>query len=136
MLHAVDNKLKNTFRKQDKLKSSLSIETLYRANQFMVLYPLKCYFLFSELKESQSAIRVAFTVPKKTFKNAVQRSVLKRRMREAYRLNFRKILETIINQNVQQLQLLIIYIGKEMVDYGTIEKNMQTLLQKICNKTD
>jgi len=131
MLHAADNKLKNTFRKQDKLKSSLIIEKLFNANQFVLSYPLKCYFLFSELTENQNFVKVAFTVPKKTFKNAVQRNVLKRRMREAYRLNFRKIFELFMNQNLQQLQLLIIYIGKEMVDYGIIEKNMQAVLQKL-----
>jgi len=131
MLHAVDKKLINTFRKQDKLKSSLTIETLYRANRFVISYPLKCYFLFSELTENQSSVRVAFTVPKKTFKKAVQRNVLKRRMREAYRLNYKKILELFINQNAQQLQLLIIYIGKEILDYGTIEKNIQIVLHKL-----
>jgi len=131
MLHAVDNKLKNSFRKQDKLKSSLTIEKLYHANSFVVSYPLKCYYSFTELTENQSSVRVAFTVPKKTFKNAVQRNLLKRRMREAYRLNFRKILESFTNQNVQQLQLLVIYIGKEILDYGTIEKNMQAVLEKL-----
>jgi ribonuclease P protein component len=134
MLRAVDNKLKNTFRKQDKLKSSLAIETLYHANQFLVSYPLKCYFLFSELTETQSSVRVAFSVPKKSFKNAVQRNSLKRRMREAYRLNYKKVFETFVNQKDKQLQILFIFIGKEIVDYGCIEKNMQTILMKLNEK--
>ena len=134
MLHAVDNRLKNTFRKQDKLKSSLSIEKLYRANKFVLSYPLKCYYLFSEPAENQSNLRVAFTVPKKTFKKAVERNKLKRRMREAYRLNYRRIFEQFIIQNDKQLQLFMIYIGKEIADYGNIEKSMQTLLQKISEK--
>ena len=131
MLHAVDNKLKYTFRKQDRLKSSLDIEALYRANQFVVSYPLKCYFLFSELTENQNSICVAFTVPKKTFKNAIHRNSLKRRMREAYRLNYKKILEQFINQQEKQLQLLIIFIGNEIVNYTNIVQNMVKLLQKI-----
>jgi len=135
MLPAVDKKLKNTFGKQDKLKSSLTIETLYHANQFAVSYPLKCYYLFSEKSEVQGVVRVAFTVPKKTFKKAVERNKLKRRMREAYRLNYKNILELFINQNNKQLQFLIIYIGKEMLDYEIIEKNMQVILQKVLKIT-
>jgi len=134
MLHAVDKKLKNTFGKQDKLKSSLAIETLFRVNQFVISYPLKCFFLISELTENKTSVRVAFTVPKKTFKKAVERNLLKRRMREAYRLNYKNILELFFNQNNKQLQLLLIYLGKEMLDYETLEKNIQKILQKLNEK--
>jgi len=126
--------MKTTFGKQDKLKSALTIETLYHANQFVVSFPLKCFYLFSEQTDEQKAVRVAFTVPKRTFKKAVERNQLKRRMREAYRLNYKKKLELCINQNDKQLQLLVIYIGKEKLDYGTIEKNMCDVLQKINEK--
>ena len=126
--------MKNSFGKQDKLKSSLTIETLFRANQFVVAHSLKCYFQLSEQNEEKTTVCVAFTVPKKTFKKAVERNLLKRRMRESYRLNYRKILELFINQNNKQLQLLIIYIGKEILDYRVIEKNMQVIVQKINEK--
>ena len=126
-----DNNFRNTFKKHDRLKSSLSIETLYRENHYIVLYPLKCYYAFSERNENESAMRVSFTVPKKTFKNAVARNKLKRRMREAYRLNFRKIWETEMQQNNKQLKLFFIYIGKDIFDYNSIEKNMVVLMNKL-----
>ena len=129
---AADNSLKNTFKKRDKLKSSLEIETVYRENQFFVAFPLKCYYSFSEIKENKSAVQAAFTVPKKNFKHAVERNTLKRRMREAYRLSFKNIFETFINQKDKQLKLFFIYIGKEVLDYGCIEKNMQIVLRKIA----
>ena len=134
MPHAGDNRLKNTIRKHDKLKSSQSIETLYRANQFVLSYPLKCYYSLSELKKDENAVLVAFTVPKRMFKYAVVRNRLKRRMREAYRLNYKKILESLFTQNQKQLQLLFIFIGKEITDYGSIEKSMQVQLSKINEK--
>jgi ribonuclease P protein component len=128
---AADNKLKNTFKKRDKLKSSLEIEALYRENQFIISYPLKCYYSFSIITEDKSNLRVAFAVPKKTFKHAVDRNTLKRRMRETYRLNYKKIFETFMHQKEKQLKLFFIYIGKEMGDYGCIAKNMQSVLRKI-----
>jgi ribonuclease P protein component len=131
MLHVVDNRLKNTFRKQDKLKSSLTIEKLYKDNHFVLSHPLKCYYSFSELPAEQNTVRVAFTVPKRAFKNAVQRNKLKRKMREAYRLHYRKILEQFVSQSNKQLQLLIIFTGKETLEYRMIEKNIKKILQKV-----
>ena len=133
MLPAEDNNSKNRFTKHDRLKSSLAIEALYRENQRIVSYPLKCYYSFSERKETESPVRVAFTVPKKSFKKAVERNKIKRRMREAYRLNFQKILEKYISQNDKQLKLFFIFIGKKMVEYKDIETNLIAILQKIDN---
>jgi hypothetical protein len=56
-------------------------------------------------------------------------------MREAYRLNYKNILQPFINQNDKQLQLLFIYIGKEISDYKSIEKNMQIILHKLNEKS-
>jgi ribonuclease P protein component len=131
MLHAADKPLKNSFKKCDRLKSSLEIDALYRKNKYVVSYPLKCYYSFSEKNESESTVRAAFTVPKKTFKHAVDRNILKRRMREAYRLNYKKIFEIFLNQKDQQLKLFIIYVGKEILEYEVIAKNMQTVLKKV-----
>ena len=54
-------------------------------------------------------------------------------MREAYRLNYKNILN-FSNENEKQLLLFMIYIGKEKLNYTTIEKNMQAVLQKIRKK--
>ena len=51
-------------------------------------------------------------------------------MREAYRLNYQKILN-FSNTPEKQLLLFIIYIGKEKLGYATIEKNMRAVLQKL-----
>ena len=132
MLPAADNLLKKNFGKHDKLKSSLEIENLYRENKFIVAYPLKCYYSFSEIMENKSTVQAAFAVPKRIFKHAVIRNTLKRRMREGYRLHFKKIFEILINQKDKQLKLFFIYIGKETLDYECIAQNMQVSMQKIA----
>jgi ribonuclease P protein component len=128
---AEDNISRNTFCKHDRLKSSLAIEELYREGRSIISYPLKCYYSMSEIIGKECIIRVAFTVPKKTFKKAVDRNTLKRRMREAYRLNFRTIFETFIKQNNKQLQLFFIYIGKESLNYESIEKGLKEGLNNL-----
>jgi ribonuclease P protein component len=129
MPHVADKKMKNTFRKHDRLKSSLEIEALYRENKFVIAYPVKCYYSFSEIAENRHVVRAAFAVPKKIFKRAVERNTLKRRIREAYRLNYREMLEVFIDKKDKQLKLFFIYIGKEMMDFGVIEKSMLIILK-------
>ena len=125
------NACKNSFQKRDKLKSPLEIEALYREKQFIVSHPLKCYYSFAEITDNKSNIRVAFSVPKKTFKNATGRNKLKRRMREAYRLHYKTILETFINQKEKQLKLFFIYVGKEILESEKIVQSLRVILQKI-----
>jgi len=131
MLPAADNILKNTFRKRNKLKSSIEIDALYRENHFIVSHPLKCCYSFSEIQEISPNLRVAFAVPKKTFKHATARNTLKRRMRETFRLNFKKQLLPFLYQNEKQLKLFFIYVGKEIFDYENIEKSMILILKKL-----
>jgi ribonuclease P protein component len=131
MPHAADKIFKNSFKKRDRLKSSLEIDALYRENQYVFSFPLKCYYSFSEKNENQSAVRAAFTVPKKTFKHAVQRNRLKRRMREAYRLHYKKLFENFLNQHDKQLKLFFIFVGKEFMEYEGIERNMKAVLLKL-----
>ena len=133
MQHAADNLDKSTFRKQDRLTSSLEIDALYRENNFILFFPLKCYYSFSPRPENKNTIQVAFAVPKKTFKNAVIRNLLKRRMREAYRLNYKQILEPFKTQNEQQLKLFFVYIGKKCEEYAVVEKNLVKVLEKLLN---
>jgi len=127
---AADKIPKNTLRKINKLKSAISIETLLSENQFIVSYPLKCYYSFSNNSDIISTVKVAFSVPKRIFKNAVDRNNLKRRMRESYRLSYKNIFVS-LNKNEKQLLLFFIYIGKEKMEYATIEKSMHNVLQKI-----
>jgi ribonuclease P protein component len=125
------NLLKNTLGRCDKLKSALEIDELYRENKVVTCFPVKCYYSFSETVDKKSNLRVAFAAPKRSFKHAIDRNTIKRRMREAYRLHYKKIFETFIIQEDKQLKLFFIYVGKEILDFVNIEKNVQTVLQEI-----
>ncbi|MDR2971297.1 MAG: ribonuclease P protein component [Bacteroidales bacterium] len=135
MLPVADNRSKFTLRKHDKLKSSLEIEALYRDNQYIVSYPLKCHYSFTVINADHSILSVAFVVPKKTYKLATERNRIKRRMREAYRLHYKTIFEQFLLQNEKQLKLFFIYVGKEISDYSIIEKNMNFVLEKLITKS-
>ena len=74
--------------------------------------------------------KVAFTVPKKHFKKAVDRNLIKRRMKEAWRLHKNDYLDSLTENNFST-QIIIIFLGKETLPYKNIEKGIKKLLRKL-----
>ena len=56
--------------------------------------------------------------------------LLRRRVREAYRLN-RSLLTPYLQQNNISLKVAFVYLSDEIADYDTINTKMQALLAKI-----
>lgn len=71
-----------------------------------------------------------FVVPKRSFKKAHDRNKLKRRMREAYRLNKAPFYEMVLSQN-KKIILSFLFIGKKIEEYKEIETAVLTHLKKI-----
>jgi ribonuclease P protein component len=76
---------------------------------------------------------MAVSVPKRLFRKAVDRNLLKRRIREAYRLN-KPDLNKCLQQNNQNLKLLIQYQHKEILNFKTIEKALISALSKLAGQ--
>lgn len=93
-----------------------------------MFYPLKIVYIPMELTGSYPA-KVAFAVSKKLFKHAVKRNLIRRRMREAYRLN--KYL-LVSDPNELKKAVFFIYIGKGILDFQTIEKAMKRSLTALA----
>lgn len=110
-------------RPQERLKSKILIEELFKSGKGFVSYPIK----IQHLSQNTQQHKVAFSVPKRNFKRAVDRNRIKRLMREAYRLN-----KALIHQEeVAKQTIFFIYIAKEMSDYAQIEKAMRSGLKKL-----
>jgi ribonuclease P protein component len=120
-----------TFTKEERLCNKGLIDELFHSGSSFLVYPFKVSWLIATNPQSHQA-QVLFSVPKKRFKHAVDRNLLKRRMREAYRLNKEQYLYLPLKDKDKQIVFSIGYIGKEIADYAFIEKKMLKLLNSLA----
>ena len=121
-----------TFHKEERLCSQKIIGDLFTSGESFLAYPLKVVFLKTDIPES-SPVQAAFTVSKRNFKHAVKRNLLKRRMREAYRLNKPGFYAELAARNIQ-LAIMFVYVGKDITEFSAIEKGMLSAFKKLLGK--
>jgi ribonuclease P protein component len=84
-------------------------------------------------KTPLSPVQFALSVPKKAFKRAVDRNVLRRRIREAYRLNkidLYRFLENKYSHGEKRFAFMVLYTAKEEMPYVDIEKGIKKMIRK------
>jgi ribonuclease P protein component len=77
---------KFTFRKEERLSKEKRIQELFDKGSSFYLFPFKVFFMPNP-DPAYPFHQVVISVSKRNFKRAVDRNLIKRRIREAYRLN-------------------------------------------------
>lgn len=118
-----------TFNRGERLKSRTLLSRLFTEGKSIKHYPLRLIWLPIDQAPKEYPVQFALSVPKRSFRRATQRNPIRRRIREAYRLN-KHILYEQLNKSETQYAFMVIYIAREPLTYATINKAMQKLLVK------
>ncbi len=105
---------------RDRASAPLAPEENYFSGQC----PKNQFYFGNAIPTHADASRIVVSVPKRLFKRAVKRNLLKRRIREAYRRQ-----KGLISAPVD---ILFIYTAPEVLPYEVIYADMTAILQKIC----
>ncbi len=123
-----------TFRKEEKLCSQKIIGEIFQSGTSFLCYPLKVVWKYEELFTSFPA-QIVFSVPKRLFKRAHDRNLLKRLLREVYR-NQKQELYQSLELNNRKIAVMIVYIAKEKLEFGQIEGAMTKVVAKLKKKLE
>ena len=123
---------KFTFPKQERLSWKRHIDLLFANGRSFVVFPLRVIYLPVEEDALPAPASVLISVPKKKFKRAVKRNLIKRRMREAYRIHKHELFDALAN-NRQRMLVAFLYLDKEILPFSEIEKVMQKALDILRN---
>lgn len=117
-----------SFKPEEKLKHRKLIDQLFKEGTTIVAYPLRFLYITSEGDQLQQS-KAGFSVPKRNFKKAVDRNLLKRRMREAYRLQ-KDTYYQFAKESGFNYAGIFIYVAKEILAYDEIDKAVTKVLAK------
>lgn len=124
----MDNDFRKTLKKKERLSVGTDLSRLFASGRYGITDGFRyCYRIGNELTFN----RIVVSVPKKCFRRAVKRNLLKRRIREAYRLN-KNLLP--VNAEKGGTDIIFIYRTKDILDFDTIVLSVRNILESLAAK--
>ena len=108
----------STLPKSERLCGKTAVAALFEHGKRFQAGCLRCRYL---RRDDTEPVRIVVSVPKRHFKQAVKRNLLKRRIRESYRRQ-----KSLLPGGVD---LLFVYTSREVLPYETIYADMTSALE-------
>lgn len=122
---------KFTLSKAERLSGKNNIDLLFTQGHSFVVFPFRIVYTFLTASQQESRAAMFVSVPKKKFKRAVKRNLIRRRVKEAYRLNKHLLLPVLEEQNLH-VAIAFLYLDREVREYHSIESKIKELLTQFA----
>ncbi|MGE0078382.1 MAG: ribonuclease P protein component [Bacteroidales bacterium] len=116
-------------RKHNRLSREKDISSLFSNGNSLFVYPIKMIYCVSDLLDDNATFKVMTVVSKRNFKKAVKRNLLKRRLREVFRLNAYRFFDVI--PSGKRVDIALVYVSKDIFESKDIEKAELELFEKL-----
>ena len=120
--------LTNSFKKQERLTGKKNFEKLLVKGQRFQVFPFTVYWHC--VTNQERPVKIAISVPKRKFKKATERNLIKRRTRESYRTNKHE-LNTFLESKNLQLHVLVVYSSTEIPEFNKLNQIVIEILNNL-----
>ena len=135
-----------TFPKSERLRHKTLVDGVFASGRSKFEYPLRMVYRPLTGAELESAFRIGvpdriaplqvmFTVPKKKRRHAVDRVLMRRRMRECWRLSRRRLREAVESHpDLRTLSVALTYSADRNIDSRKIAAKTEALIEHLIRE--
>jgi len=117
------------FPKKQKLCNETAIKEMFSNGNSFVIHTIRLVWK-EQVNSDDVVIKSIIVVPKKQLKLAADRNIVRRRMKEAYRLN-KSTIENSLKNKGKQLNIAIVYQNDKRLSYKVIEEKIKLILGRL-----
>lgn len=124
-----------TLSRGERLRGDKRIRRLFTGGKSGFAFPFRYYYVLDEMRDGAPPVSMLVSVPKKMFKRAVKRNLLKRRTREAFRLNKGALADKAAAAGMS-VSIAFVFSSKDSLDYAAVCGGVKRALSVIGGKLD
>lgn len=116
--------------KKEKLCSAVAIEQLFSRDSHTdgaLAYPLRAVWCLNARRSSDSPVCFLVSIPKKRLRHAVERVLMRRRVRESYRL----LRNSFALPGGERVDVAFVYVADRVKSYRSVARAMERLLRAL-----
>lgn len=121
-----------TLSKAERLCGIKTINSLFENGRYLNLNHFRVVYLFfdTDTDIELPPARILISIPKRYFKKAVIRNLLKRRIREAFRKSKYDLNNNLVEKN-RRIDIAIVWTGKTIASYAEIDVSVKEMIKRL-----
>jgi ribonuclease P protein component len=127
-------RMRNTFTKSERISGKKHFDDLVSQGEAFFSHPFRVIWMVAE-EPLPFPAQIAFAVPKRNFKKAVDRNRAKRILRESYRRNKHFFYEALQKQD-KRLRAMLIYTPRELPELKESDAKIILTLRRLIKASD